>query len=223
LWISGASVLIAFLALARPEITILVKRWISQIDFFPHNRVEVGFSSAGPTIGLNGTMRAIRGDQFVRELSLNNIRTRDQKSHTFAWGLSRNRKIVGGGGESMNAELCSAFTIASGEARTIDILYMDMDTRDRYTSSLTEWQNAWNNEKMSDQEIQQKLIDNQPFQAVKAFSKKHQVLLGKVSKKHRARVLLGGFRVQSCNQHHDKSAREEIYIPRHLRIERGRG
>ena len=108
-------------------------------------------------------MRAIRGDQFVRELSLSLTRTRDQKKHNFSWGLFRNRQIVvgSGAGESMNAELCSGFTVSGGETRTVDTLYMDMDTRDRYISGLTEWQNTWNNCRLFDQEIQELILGGQ--------------------------------------------------------------
>lgn len=82
----------------------------------------------------------------------------------------------------MNAELCSGFTISGGDSRTVDVLFMDIDTRDRYVNSLTEWQNEWNNVRLHDQESQAMLAQGQIFIGVDHFSRSHGELLHRVTK-----------------------------------------
>jgi hypothetical protein len=60
-----ATAVIALVALLRPDIERVFQRRKAVVDVHPAGRLEVGFSNFGPTIGLQGTMQAINGDEFI--------------------------------------------------------------------------------------------------------------------------------------------------------------
>jgi len=128
-----ASILIALIALFRPEIWRLLRRWQNRIDFFPQRKIEIGFSSWGPTIGLVGSIRGFPNDQYVKSISIRLVRERDQLSHIFDWAVFRSIALFG---DAKDLQIASGFTLRSNDARTLNIQFWDNDTRQEVEASL---------------------------------------------------------------------------------------
>lgn len=185
LWVSALSTLVAVLAFIRPEIANLFRRWFGQIDFFPRDRIEIGFGSLGPTIGVTGTLRAVRSSQFVHEMSIRLERKSDKSQAQFSWGLLKTRRLVaapGSVGESTDAGLATSFTIPTGDSHPIDIQFFDLDTRDAYLSELVDVKESWTNAKLHDKELQEMLLTEQTYEAFGLFSLKYSTTLNKAVK-----------------------------------------
>ena len=69
--------------------------WLNWIEYFPLNKVEIDFSTFGPTIGLVGTLRGAPNDQLVKSVSLMLVRDKDRSTHKFEWTIFRSTNIVG--------------------------------------------------------------------------------------------------------------------------------
>lgn len=132
-WISLASALIALIALFRPEISTILRGWLNRIEYFPLNKVEIGFSTFGPTIGLVGTLRGAPNDQFVKSVSLVLVRDKDRSTHKFEWAVFRSTSIVG---DTKDIQVASGFSLRDGDSRTLNIQFWDNDTRHDMEPSL---------------------------------------------------------------------------------------
>src|SRR2546422_2957411 len=57
------------------------------VDVHETFTIEVGFSSYGPTIGMNGTLRAVHHDLFIRSIDLVVTKMKDSSRYAFEWLL----------------------------------------------------------------------------------------------------------------------------------------
>jgi hypothetical protein len=82
---------VALIALIQPWAVYLWKKFIrkEEINLYPTGSIEVGYSSFGPTIGLNGTFRCLNQDVFVNSISVEIIKQKDKSTHSFDWGVFR--------------------------------------------------------------------------------------------------------------------------------------
>lgn len=126
-WLTATSTSVAVLALFRPELTRLIRRWTNRIDFFPAARIEIGFSEYGPTVGLHGTLTALGDDQLITSMSVRIIRTADEGTHEFLWGAFRSSNLSQ---PASQLEIPSAFTVRPSIEKKINIQFHDTKTRD---------------------------------------------------------------------------------------------
>lgn len=143
------SLLIAIIALLRPELTKLVRRFSNKIDFYPSDKIEIGFFDLGPTIGLHGTIRNRGGDQFIRTINLKLTRQRDNATNKYTWGLFRQLKTVSRGNigveQNVTCELANSFLIEGNKDKNINIQFHDTATKERYADKVLELMNQFNN------------------------------------------------------------------------------
>ena len=69
-WLAIGTLIVAIIALLRPEIVNAVSRWTNEIDFYPATRFEIGFSDFGPTVGIHGSVRSIGNDQLIKSIAV---------------------------------------------------------------------------------------------------------------------------------------------------------
>ena len=138
-WPEAVTAIVAVLALFRPEIGKLFRRWTNKLSVFPTARLEVGFAEFGPTIGLFGSMVAESNDQLILDMNVIVTRERDNATHVFSWGVFRSPNLA----QTLDkAEFhaASAFTIKQNEAKLLNVQFHDTNTRDRYRDILLGYQ-----------------------------------------------------------------------------------
>lgn len=121
------SLIIAGIALIQPWLIATWKRFFRQgeIDIHETGGIELGYNNFGPTIGLNGTLRAANRDQFVRSISLTITKMKDNSRHTFEWGLFRSAKLSSSGTQEMSFELPSGFMLTTAQPHRYSIQFYD--------------------------------------------------------------------------------------------------
>lgn len=72
--------IVSFFLIVQVRLIALWKRYMKkgQINLYETGTVEIGYSTFGPTIGINGTLRAWNKDVFVRSIDLMVVREKDK-------------------------------------------------------------------------------------------------------------------------------------------------
>lgn len=163
-----AVAIISLLALVRPELEALYKRFVTEVVLHPRDRLEIGFSGYGPSVGITGSIQSVSNDSLIRDINLKLVRLSDNKTHRFSLGFSRIRKITQQG-ETAEAELATAFTIKRGESRSIDFMFLDSSTQKRFDPELVTLREAWQNASIADGHIADLIKSNEVLSAVNEF------------------------------------------------------
>jgi hypothetical protein len=140
---TAATAVIALAALLRPEIESLFRRASAAIDVHPAGRIEVGFSNFGPTIGLQGTMRAIRDDEFIIVGKVTVERVTDNLRHEFDWAVFRPLSFSTIPNAQQTFEIAAGFPLSVSAPRRFNIQFHDSATAGRFQQPLAELQRLW--------------------------------------------------------------------------------
>ena len=113
------------------------------INIYETGNIEIGYSNFGPTIGLNGTLRALNKDVFVRAINLLVVREKDKAQHIFQWMAFRPPKIDLAGSQPISMEIPSGFMISSNSPHRFNIFFNDNgcfgDIRYLFGVYISEW------------------------------------------------------------------------------------
>jgi hypothetical protein len=126
-----AAAVIALVALARPDITRLLRRWTGAVRLHIHPRLEIGFTHFGPVIGLYGAMECEGHDQTIVSMNIEVVRQDDNSTHLFEWMLIRSPKLhveI----EPKEFEFASAFVLKNSESKNFNIQFHDTKTPQKY-------------------------------------------------------------------------------------------
>ena len=136
---------VAIVALAQPWAFAIYRRMFQpgSIDVYETGNIEVGFGSAGASIALQGTLRALHRDQFVRRARLEVIRRKDGSTRHYDWMWFRGANTAGPG---YQFELSSGFMLTTGQPQRYNIQFLDpasgSDLRLPLQVLRTEWNSA---------------------------------------------------------------------------------
>lgn len=125
------SLIIAITALVQPWLIALWKRLFHspKIEIYPSGNLEIGYSDYGPTIGLHGTLRAPRGDVFVKSIRLRVRRVKTNEEHWFVWAVFRSPVIIFNPTESQPMELPASFIVSQTQPYRYNIVFHDPITQ----------------------------------------------------------------------------------------------
>lgn len=138
------SIVIAALALLRPEISNLFRLWRNKIVIYPIGEFEIGFSAFGPTIGISGTFLSTSGDQLIKSVSLKIKRVSDSLSHDFEWAVFRPIKLMIDPQKHIDQmEMASPIIIKKGQTLKFNIQFHDIETRIKCKSILNSHKERW--------------------------------------------------------------------------------
>lgn len=141
--VTAATAAIALAGLLRPEFTKLIRRWKTTVDLHPAGRIEIGFSNFGPTVGIQGTLRAIGGDVFVISGKIQIERLADHLRHEFEWAVFRPHAFSFGAANDEGYEIASGFYLNESAPRRINIQFHDSTTAARFQQILPEVKRIW--------------------------------------------------------------------------------
>ena len=142
---SYGTLILAIYGVVQVWLIALWKRYMrkGQINIYETGTVEIGYSTFGPTIGLNGTLRALNKDVFVRSIDLMVIREKDRSQHIFHWIAFRSPKIDIAGTQPISMEIPSGFLISPSSTHRFNIVFNDNDLfediRSIFNAYITEW------------------------------------------------------------------------------------
>jgi len=142
---SFGTLILAIYGIIQVWIMALWKKYarIGKIDIYETGTIEIGYSTFGPTIGLNGTMRALNKDIFVKSIDLMVVREKDKSQHVFRWIAFRPPKIDLAGSQPILMEIPSGFLISPNSPHRFNIVFNDNDLfediRHIFNNYITEW------------------------------------------------------------------------------------
>lgn len=138
-------VAIAILALLQPWIITLYEKYLKpqRIQIFEAGKVEIGYSNLGPTIGLNGTMKAENNSVFVQTVELELVRENDKSTHNFEASFFRSNKIRISPNIDMEIELASGFMVTTIQPHRFNILFVDNKAQRELEKTVEEFWQEW--------------------------------------------------------------------------------
>lgn len=121
------TVIIAIFASVQPWIVWLWKRFFRNptIEIYPSGNLEIGYSDWGPTLGINGTLRAEHGDMFVKSIRIRIKRVSTNEEHWFEWVAFRSPVIIFNPKEAPPMEMPSSFIVSQLQAHRYNIVFFD--------------------------------------------------------------------------------------------------
>lgn len=115
----------------------------SEGTLYETGSIEIGYSSYGPTIGLNGTLRALNKDVFISSIGLLIVREKDKAEHSFRWIAFRPPKIDLAGTQPLSMEIPSGFLVSPESPHRYNIVFNDEklfeEIRPQFNLYIAEW------------------------------------------------------------------------------------
>ena len=142
---SYGTLIIAIYGVIQVWFIALWKRHIKKgkISLYETGTIEIGYSTFGPTIGLNGTLRVLNKDVFISSIDLLVVREKDKAQHIFNWIAFRPPKIDLAGSQQISMEIPSGFLVSPDSPHRFNIVFNDNDLfeeiRPLFNTYITEW------------------------------------------------------------------------------------
>jgi len=136
--------IVAVLGLVQPWLLAMWRKFFrkGKVDIFSSGPIEIGYSTFGPTIGLNGTFRCINQALFVNSINLEVIKQKDGSRHLFEWGVFRSQKLTHKG-EEAEFELPYGFILSTSQPKRYNIVFFDTSTRDEMQNIIRKVKEEW--------------------------------------------------------------------------------
>lgn len=136
---------LALIGVAQLWIKILWEKYFrkGKIDYYETGTIVIGYSPSGPTIGLNGTIRALNKDVFIRSIDLLVVREKDKAQHVFKWIAFQSPKIDVAGSQPTSMEIPSGFLISPNSPHRFNIVFNDNDLFQDIGHLLNEYISEW--------------------------------------------------------------------------------
>jgi hypothetical protein len=79
--------ILAIIALCQPWVAWLWKKYLTKgyVENYPAGSLEIGYSEFGPTLAIQGTLRARGKDVFVKRMRLRIRKLRNNEEYSFDW------------------------------------------------------------------------------------------------------------------------------------------
>lgn len=151
----GWTLAIAVVALMQPWLTAAWKRLFKAgtIDIYETGSLEIGFSGAGATIAVIGTLRSRDRDMFIERAYLTLLMPTDSEPRRLDWAVFRTTKTVigqtaavfgqlGQTGE-VSVDLPASFMISAVQPYRFNILFSDILLADQLRSILMKYSQSW--------------------------------------------------------------------------------
>jgi hypothetical protein len=142
-----SAVIASGVAIAQPWLIALWKNHIRQgrIQSYVSGFLEIGFGQYGPTLAIDGTLRGINRDIFVKSSRVILTSTEDNSQHEFEWAAFRPHRIpiTPSTNTERFIETASGFMITPDTPKRICIFFSDSQTREKVYSKLNSAYNTF--------------------------------------------------------------------------------
>ncbi|TAJ27065.1 MAG: hypothetical protein EPO64_05840 [Nitrospirae bacterium] len=116
---------------------------IGKVSIFKTGRLEISYSNYGPTLAVNGTLRAQRKDVFVKDISITVTKERDGSTHLLEWTAFRSPQLRLSQTDPIALELPSGFIVRADQPYRYHIFFSDRKTSSELEPLLLEVHGAW--------------------------------------------------------------------------------
>lgn len=142
---SYGTLILAIYGVIQTWIIALYKKIVKngEIDIYETGLIEVGFSGTAPTIELNGTLRALNKDVFVKSIELSITREKDKAQHIFSWAAFCPPQISSTETRTSLTEIPSGFLISQNSSHRYNIIFEDTNTSGEIKNLFNEYNAKW--------------------------------------------------------------------------------
>jgi hypothetical protein len=135
--------IVAILALIQPWVIVTWKKYIRNgtLEFDSTGRLEVGFNNYASTLGLNGTIRAIDKDYYVKEIFIELIKQKGKSKHTFKWAVLRDTNL---NSTQQKLELPYGFIVSDAAPYRINVQLHDLAQQEELKKIVQTLESKWN-------------------------------------------------------------------------------
>ena len=128
-WLTGVwntATAIAVVALVQPWVYWFYRKYGrgGHLDVHHTGNIEIGFSTLGATIGLQGTLRSLDREFFVSSMTLDIVRESDNSQHTLEWAAFRPPLVLVGEPKDP-VEMPAGFLLQPTAPRRYHIMFND--------------------------------------------------------------------------------------------------
>jgi hypothetical protein len=118
---------IALVALSQLWVLKLWSKWIDKgtISFYPVQRPAVSFGAIGPSVTVQGTLRAFRRDVFITSIGLHVRRSKDGSSRALKWFAFQPPTLTLGGDTTATLEFPAPFLVIPATPHAFRIVFYD--------------------------------------------------------------------------------------------------
>ena len=113
------------------------------LEIHKTSKLEVGYSNFGPTIALNGTLRAKDTNVFISNAQITIKRKSNNSTRIFNWTAFRSPQIKIGKTEPITLEMPSGFIVNIDSPYRFHIFFSDYDTQKELEPYLIKVNNDW--------------------------------------------------------------------------------
>lgn len=114
-----------------------------EVEIYETGNIEISYNFIGPTIGMNGTLRALNKDVFIRSIDLTIVREKDRAQHVFRWYAIRPPKIDLVGTSPVSWDIPSGFLLSPSKAHQFNITFNDNDLMDEFRPLFETYYSEW--------------------------------------------------------------------------------
>ncbi len=142
---SYGTLILAIYGIVQVWVIALWKRCVrkGKVDIYETGTIEIGYSTFGPTIGLNGTLRALNRDVFIKSIDLLVIREKDKAQHIFKWIAFRPPKIDLAGSQPISLEIPSGLLVSPNSPHRFNIVFNDNNLFDDIGTLFSDYLSKW--------------------------------------------------------------------------------
>lgn len=124
---------------------VLWQKYFSKgkLKIYETGTIETSYGPLGPVIKLDGTLRALSKNVFVKSMHLLLIREKDKAQHIFSWFAFRPPKIELISNQQISAEIPYSFLVSTDSPYRYSIAFYDADIfkeiRPLFNEYISEW------------------------------------------------------------------------------------
>jgi hypothetical protein len=137
--------ILAFIGFIQFWLKVLWDKYLrkGEIAYYETGTIVIGYNTSGPTIGLNGTIRALNKDVFIRTIDLLVVREKDKAQHYFKWIAFQSPKIDIAGSQPTPMELPSGFLVSPNSPHRFNIVFNDNELFNDIRPLLNAYYSGW--------------------------------------------------------------------------------
>lgn len=137
--------IVAVIALIQPWFLRLWKRYLRKVnvEIYKTRTIEIGYTSLGPIITLQGTLRATGRDCFIVSIELLVVRLSDGSRHKFDGEWFGSQTFIAGAPET-RLEVAHSFMLNTSQPHRYSVVFVDRKLGDEIRPIVEKVQMEWN-------------------------------------------------------------------------------
>lgn len=135
--------IVAIIALIQPWIIWAWKKYLllGNLEFYSVGRLEVGYNNYASTLGVNGSIRTVNKDFYVKEITAELTKHKDKSKHQFVWAVLRDTNL---NVSQQKIELPYGFIVSDATPYRINVQLHDLVQQETLKTIVLALKSKWN-------------------------------------------------------------------------------